>query len=84
METLTIAGNTLDELADVWQKGCQEYLRDTCADHEIDPDGEIPAELLNTSEQETWNWMRSEFGAFGFDAEAEEKVAEIIEDRRNA
>jgi hypothetical protein len=80
----TIAGYTTPELASEWLDNYSRYLTETLEFHADDEEfredcaGGVPAEILNTSEQEAWNILRAEFSAFGLDAEAEEAISEII------
>jgi hypothetical protein len=80
---LIIAGYTVKELAELWQEGYAEYMTDSLAYHNgesellhIENETITESDIADVVEAQTWNWMRTEFGAFGFDAEIEEKVAE--------
>lgn len=84
----SIAGRTVNELADLFLQYVKEEVNEALEFHKDDEgfqsdaaDG-IPAEIMNTAEAEAWNLLRTEFSAFGLDAEAEDKIAEIVETRR--
>jgi hypothetical protein len=73
---LTIANYTVAELAEKWQEGYADYVKESLAYHNDDDVSE--ADIANVAEEQTWNWMRTEFGAFGFDDDIEEQVADLV------
>ena len=81
-DEIIIAGYTVDELAEKWQEGYAEYVKSSLEYHN-DPDM-TEADVANIAEQDTWNWMRVEFGPFGFDDEIENKISDILSAKQGA
>lgn len=83
----TIAGYTLEELATEWAeqfaKNVYDRLTEKAEDDENFADelkaNGVDADTLNTTEQDAWNSLRQNYGAFGFDQDAEDEVSASVD-----